>query len=125
MFHGRRYGNAILFRPPLAAETAWVWLAPVIALLGGFVVAIVIVRKRSAMVDGDDTCPTSLRQKSRVDVGLHCARWIAGHCGRGAVVVAAPAASRGWPSAGVLTEIGVLSMLLLARRAYAALSSYS
>jgi cytochrome c-type biogenesis protein CcmH len=53
----RRYGNAILFRPPLAAETAWVWLAPVIALLGGFVVAIVIVRKRSAMVDGDDTLP--------------------------------------------------------------------
>jgi cytochrome c-type biogenesis protein CcmH len=53
----RRYGNAILFRPPLAAETAWVWIAPVIALLGGFVVAIVIVRKRSAMVEGDDTSP--------------------------------------------------------------------
>ena len=53
----RRYGNAILFRPPLAAETAWVWIAPVIALLGGFVVAIVIVRKRSALVDGDETLP--------------------------------------------------------------------
>jgi cytochrome c-type biogenesis protein CcmH len=53
----RRYGNAILFRPPLAAETAWVWIAPVIALLGGFVVAIVIVRKRSAMVDGDESLP--------------------------------------------------------------------
>jgi cytochrome c-type biogenesis protein CcmH len=52
-----RYGNAILFRPPLAAETAWVWIAPVIALLGGFVVAIVIVRKRSAMVDGDESLP--------------------------------------------------------------------
>jgi cytochrome c-type biogenesis protein CcmH len=53
----RRYGNAILFRPPLAAETAWVWIAPVIALLGGFFVAIVIVRKRSALVDGDETLP--------------------------------------------------------------------
>jgi cytochrome c-type biogenesis protein CcmH len=51
----RRYGNAILFRPPLDAGTAWVWIAPVIALLGGFVVAIVIVRKRSAMVDGDES----------------------------------------------------------------------
>jgi cytochrome c-type biogenesis protein CcmH len=53
----RRYGNAILFRPPLDADTAWVWIAPVIALLGGLVVAIVIVRKRSAMVDGDETLP--------------------------------------------------------------------
>jgi cytochrome c-type biogenesis protein CcmH len=53
----RRYGNAILFRPPLDAGTAWVWIAPVIALLGGFVVAIVIVRKRSSMVDGDDSPP--------------------------------------------------------------------
>jgi cytochrome c-type biogenesis protein CcmH len=51
----RRYGNAILFRPPLDAGTAWVWISPVIALLGGFVVAIVIVRKRSAMVEGDET----------------------------------------------------------------------
>jgi cytochrome c-type biogenesis protein CcmH len=59
----RRYGNAILFRPPLAAETAWVWIAPVIALLGGFVVAIVIVRKRSAMVAGDDTLPDEPSQE--------------------------------------------------------------
>jgi cytochrome c-type biogenesis protein CcmH len=53
----RRYGNAILYRPPLDAATAWVWIAPVIALLGGFVVAIVIVRKRSAMVIDDDSLP--------------------------------------------------------------------
>jgi cytochrome c-type biogenesis protein CcmH len=51
----RRYGNAILFRPPLTTGTAWVWIAPVIALLGGFVVAVVIVRRRSALVDGDDS----------------------------------------------------------------------
>jgi cytochrome c-type biogenesis protein CcmH len=59
----RRYGNAILFRPPLAPETAWVWIAPVIALLGGLVVAIVIVRKRSAMVEGDDTLPDDPSQE--------------------------------------------------------------
>jgi cytochrome c-type biogenesis protein CcmH len=51
----RRYGNAILFRPPLDAQTAWVWIAPIIALLGGFVVAIVIVRKRSSMIEGDES----------------------------------------------------------------------
>ncbi len=59
----RRYGNAILFRPPLDAGTAWVWIAPVIALLGGFVVAIVIVRKRSALVDGDDSLPEEPSQE--------------------------------------------------------------
>ncbi len=59
----RRYGNAILFRPPLDAGTGWVWIAPVIALLGGFVVAIVIVRKRSALVDGDDFLPDDPSQE--------------------------------------------------------------
>jgi cytochrome c-type biogenesis protein CcmH len=53
----RRYGNAILFRPPLDSSTAWVWIAPVFALLGGFVVAVVIVRKRSSMMDGEDSLP--------------------------------------------------------------------
>jgi cytochrome c-type biogenesis protein CcmH len=51
----RRYGNAILFRPPLDAGTAWVWIAPFVALLGGFVVAVVIVRKRSALIESDDS----------------------------------------------------------------------
>ena len=59
----RRYGNAILFRPPLDAGTAWVWIAPVIALLGGFVVAIVIVRRRSALVDGDESLPDDPSQE--------------------------------------------------------------
>lgn len=59
----RRYGNAILFRPPLDGQTAWVWIAPVIALLGGFVVAIVIVRKRSSMIDGDEILPDEASQE--------------------------------------------------------------
>ncbi|MBC8025537.1 MAG: cytochrome c-type biogenesis protein CcmH [Steroidobacteraceae bacterium] len=59
----RRYGNAILFRPPLDSETAWVWIAPVVALLGGFVVAVVIVRRRSALVDGDDSLPDDPSQQ--------------------------------------------------------------
>jgi cytochrome c-type biogenesis protein CcmH len=51
----RRYGNAILYRPPLDSSTAWVWIAPVAALLGGLIVAVVIVRRRAAMVDQDDS----------------------------------------------------------------------
>jgi cytochrome c-type biogenesis protein CcmH len=51
----KRYGNVILFRPPLSGSTAWVWIAPIVVLLGGLVVAFVVVRRRSAMVAGDDT----------------------------------------------------------------------
>jgi len=51
----KRYGNVILFRPPLSGSTAWVWIAPLVVLFGGVVVAIVVVRRRSAMVAGDDS----------------------------------------------------------------------
>jgi len=51
----KRYGNVILFRPPLSGSTAWVWIAPIVVLCGGVLVAFVVVRRRSAMVAGDDT----------------------------------------------------------------------
>lgn len=51
----QRYGEVILFKPPLNASTAWVWFAPLIALVGGVVVAVVIVRRRSRLVATDDS----------------------------------------------------------------------
>lgn len=51
----RRYGNVILFRPPVSPATVWVWIAPFVVLAGGVVVAVVVVRRRSAMVAGDDS----------------------------------------------------------------------
>ena len=51
----KRYGNVILFRPPLSGGTVWVWIAPLVVLVGGVVVAIVVVRRRSAMVASDDS----------------------------------------------------------------------
>jgi len=51
----KRYGNVILFRPPLSGSTAWVWIAPIVVLCSGVVIAFVVVRRRSAMVAGDDT----------------------------------------------------------------------
>jgi cytochrome c-type biogenesis protein CcmH len=51
----QRYGDVILFKPPLNASTAWVWFAPLIALVGGVVVAVVIVRRRSRLVATDDS----------------------------------------------------------------------
>ena len=52
-----RYGNVILFSPPLNATTAWVWLTPLLALVGGIVIAVVIVRRRGRLVDNDDEAP--------------------------------------------------------------------
>ncbi|HTU68033.1 MAG TPA: cytochrome c-type biogenesis protein [Steroidobacteraceae bacterium] len=51
----QRYGNVILFNPPLTSSTAWVWATPLVALIGGIVVAIVIVRRRGRLVADDDT----------------------------------------------------------------------
>jgi cytochrome c-type biogenesis protein CcmH len=51
----QRYGNVILFTPPLVASTAWVWMFPVFAVFAGALVGVVIVRRRSRMVDSDDS----------------------------------------------------------------------
>jgi cytochrome c-type biogenesis protein CcmH len=51
----QRYGEVILFKPPLNASTAWVWFAPLVAFVGGVIVAVVIVRRRSKLVATDDS----------------------------------------------------------------------
>jgi cytochrome c-type biogenesis protein CcmH len=51
----KRYGNVILFRPPLSGSTAWVWIAPMVVLFGAVVVAVIVVRRRSALVATDDS----------------------------------------------------------------------
>jgi cytochrome c-type biogenesis protein CcmH len=50
-----RYGNVILFNPPLTKSTAWVVFAPAIALIGGVIVALVLVSRRRKLVDSDDS----------------------------------------------------------------------
>jgi cytochrome c-type biogenesis protein CcmH len=49
-----RYGEFILFRPRFSARTAWLWLAPGVLLLVGLIVAVRIVRQRSALVGQDN-----------------------------------------------------------------------
>jgi cytochrome c-type biogenesis protein CcmH len=51
----KRYGNVILFRPPLTPGTIWVWIAPIAVLAGGVLVAAIVVRRRSALVASDDS----------------------------------------------------------------------
>jgi len=49
-----RYGEFILFRPRFSAHTAWLWLAPVVLLVGGALIAVRVLRKRSALVGQDN-----------------------------------------------------------------------
>lgn len=51
----QRYGDVILFEPPVNSSTLWVWLTPLVALVGGIAVAIVVVRRRSRLVVTDDS----------------------------------------------------------------------
>ena len=49
-----RYGEFILFRPRMSLRNAWLWGAPGILLLAGFVIAIRVIRKRARMPIADD-----------------------------------------------------------------------
>ena len=51
----QRYGNVILFTPPCKGSAIWVWLTPLVALVGGIAVALVIVRRRGRLVATDDS----------------------------------------------------------------------
>ena len=53
----QRYGNVILFTPPFKGSAIWVWLTPLVALAGGIVVAVVIVRRRGKLVTTDESIP--------------------------------------------------------------------
>lgn len=48
-----RYGDFILFRPRFNLRTAWLWLAPGALLLLGALVAMRVVRRRTALLAGD------------------------------------------------------------------------
>jgi cytochrome c-type biogenesis protein CcmH len=49
-----RYGEFILFRPLTNARNMWLWLAPVIFLVIGGIVAFRVLRQRAKLVDQDN-----------------------------------------------------------------------
>jgi cytochrome c-type biogenesis protein CcmH len=49
-----RYGDFILFRPRFTARTAWLWFAPGVLLIVGILVAIRVIRARTALVATDN-----------------------------------------------------------------------
>ena len=51
----KRYGNVILFTPPMDRSSAWVWVFPILAALAGLGIALRIVRQRGRLVEQDDS----------------------------------------------------------------------
>ena len=63
-FMTQRYGDFVLYRPPLKGTTAALWFGPLVLLVGGLTVFIVVLRRRSRLApdqfepdqaDDDDT----------------------------------------------------------------------
>ena len=51
----QRYGNVILFTPPVKGSSAWIWIAPALAAIAGLFIGVRIVRRRATLVDQDDS----------------------------------------------------------------------
>jgi cytochrome c-type biogenesis protein CcmH len=53
-----RYGNFVRFKPPVNNETIFLWAAPAVMVLGGLLIAVSIVRRRSTLpVDDEKQAP--------------------------------------------------------------------
>lgn len=68
-FMVERYGDFILYRPPLKASTLVLWAAPWVLLGGGIILLIVIVRRRRAM-DAAATSHLTPEERQRLDALL-------------------------------------------------------
>jgi cytochrome c-type biogenesis protein CcmH len=53
-FMVERYGDFVLYRPPMQSNTIVLWAAPLLLLLVGGAVVIRAVRKRAALLEDDD-----------------------------------------------------------------------
>lgn len=62
-FMSDRYGDFVLYNPPVKARTFLLWVGPFILLLGGVLIAIMFVRKRSQVTQ---TSELSEQDKQRL-----------------------------------------------------------
>ncbi len=44
-----RYGDFVLYRPPVRGTTALLWFGPAVLLVGGVLVLVLVLRRRSRM----------------------------------------------------------------------------
>ena len=60
----KRYGDFVLYRPPVKATTVLLWVGPFLLLLIGLTILVVNLRKRTALIkDGEDL---SLEENERL-----------------------------------------------------------
>lgn len=52
-----RYGDYVLYKPPLAARTVLLWAAPMLLVLGGAIAAIVVIRRKAKLPEDDPADP--------------------------------------------------------------------
>jgi cytochrome c-type biogenesis protein CcmH len=69
-FMVQRYGDYVLYRPPLESRTWFLWLAPLMMLAGGLIVLAGIVlraRRRAALTAGAPDRDLSEQERRRLD----------------------------------------------------------
>jgi len=52
-----RYGDYVLYKPPLAPRTWLLWAAPALLVLGGIITAAVVIARKSRLPDTDPSDP--------------------------------------------------------------------
>ncbi len=62
-----RYGDFVLYRPPVKATTIMLWFGPFLLLLGGLAVAVTMVRKRAR----NSAAPLSDDERKQVEALLN------------------------------------------------------
>ena len=50
-----RYGDFVLYRPPVQNNTYLLWLGPLLLLIGGGLVLRTSIKQRTALIDADET----------------------------------------------------------------------
>lgn len=58
-----RYGDFVLYRPPMQGNTMVLWLMPAVLFLGGGLVIFIIVRKRSRLLAEQTAEPLAEKQE--------------------------------------------------------------
>jgi cytochrome c-type biogenesis protein CcmH len=61
-----RYGDFVLYRPPLKATTVLLWAGPALLLVGGVLVLARIVRSRRALPEARDLTPEERERAARL-----------------------------------------------------------
>jgi cytochrome c-type biogenesis protein CcmH len=52
-----RYGDYVLYKPPLVARTLLLWGAPILLLIGGGAIAVFVIARKSRLPDTDPADP--------------------------------------------------------------------